>query len=244
MKILIFISKTTGLECLKFLLQNFRQDDYHIVVSDPDLSLITTYLGDMHIPFFHLDQFKANDSSETYDWLLNLWGGYVFPKSLLEKVKNSLNLHPSLLPHGRGRDPVVWAIKHSHPAGATLHQISSEVDGGDIWFQREVPYTFEERGSEVYERVVKTCIHIFQEKWPLIRTGEVTPFPQASGVYPTMKRKDLLHDRVITLGPEDNDVLRFIKTVQAHDYFPNYTAILGHNDALYEITLNLKRITE
>ena len=62
-----------------------------------------------------------------FDWLLNLWGNYIFSAELISRAHRSLNIHPSFLPYGRGSDSVVWSIRYGHPAGVTLHQITNEI---------------------------------------------------------------------------------------------------------------------
>src|SRR5262249_55294209 len=49
----------------------------------------------------------------------------------------TLNLHPSLLPHGRGKDPNFWTIVERCPFGVSVHHVVDEIDAGDIAFQRE-----------------------------------------------------------------------------------------------------------
>ena len=51
MKILVFVSKWVGLECLKFLIENFRDDEYDIYASDPGLIEIEKYLNIRSINF-------------------------------------------------------------------------------------------------------------------------------------------------------------------------------------------------
>ena len=242
MNILVFVAKTTGLHCLEHALGNFPEDKYTIIVSEPDLALISDWLRVRKIPSIPIAEMKEEKLSERYDWLLNLWGGYVFRENILKKAEGSLNVHPSLLPLGKGRDPVVWAMKEGKPAGATLHEISSEVDGGDIFVQAEVPYAFGERGTIVYERVVKECVNLFCKSWSDIRSGKIIPTPQMKSAEPTRRRKDLLADRQISVS-SDSETAGFVRTVLAHDYAPGYSAILDLDGKKFEITLDLKPMT-
>ncbi|MES2528833.1 MAG: formyltransferase family protein [Bdellovibrionota bacterium] len=242
MNILVFVAKTTGLNCLEHILNRFPDDKYTIVVSEPDLSLISDWLLLRKIPYISLTEMEENNLSDCYDWLLNLWGGYVFKDNILKKANRSLNVHPSLLPLGKGRDPVVWAMKEGKPAGATLHEISSEVDGGDIFVQSEVPYAVGEKGNDVYDRVVKECVDLFSKSWSDIRSGKVKTFTQNKSSEPTRRRKDLLTDRLINVS-SDSETARFIRTVLAHDYSPGYSAIIEMDGRKFEITLNLKPMT-
>lgn len=54
-------------------------------------------------------------------------------------VKYAMNIHPSLLPKGRGPTPLPYLINHPTISGLTLHKISDVVDAGDIIIQLKVP---------------------------------------------------------------------------------------------------------
>ena len=43
-----------------------------------------------------------------------------------------VNLHPALLPEGRGPWPMPTAILRGRPSGVTLHKLSGKLDEGDI----------------------------------------------------------------------------------------------------------------
>jgi methionyl-tRNA formyltransferase len=48
-----------------------------------------------------------------------------------------INLHPSLLPHFRGPDPLFWVYYFGEPrSGATVHQMSDDFDAGAILGQK------------------------------------------------------------------------------------------------------------
>jgi methionyl-tRNA formyltransferase len=230
MKNIIFLSKSTGLECLKFHLEKFKEDINYIVVCNPDKEVIKKFLCNNGVEYCDIEDFSVkNIENIKFDWLLNLWGGYIFKKDILSLVNHSLNIHPSYLPYGRGRDPVVWAIRDEAPAGVTLHEINEEVDGGDIWFQEEVPYSLPIMGGKLYENVVSTCISVFKKNWPKIRNLNFKKNPQNAINFVTRKRKDLIQDRVINyeyLTVEQKDL--FLK-ILAHDFGESYSSILNIN---------------
>ena len=52
----------------------------------------------------------------------------------------ALNVHPSLLPLGRGPDPLFWAFRHGlHETGVTVHLMDDQLDAGPILRQRRLP---------------------------------------------------------------------------------------------------------
>lgn len=53
----------------------------------------------------------------------------------------ALNVHPSLLPEGRGPDPLFWTLRRGDGrAGATIHALADRFDAGPIYAQRAIDY--------------------------------------------------------------------------------------------------------
>ena len=104
---------------------------------------------------------------------------------LLKRYKKIYNLHPGYLPWGRGYYPVFWAIWEQSPAGATLHEISAEIDEGSVVVQRKVEQFPNDTGGSLFERVRETEKDLFLELWPRIIAGEILPTsPQnGTGIY-------------------------------------------------------------
>jgi methionyl-tRNA formyltransferase len=67
-----------------------------------------------------------------------------WPRVLGERVRGvasvaSVNVHPSLLPHYRGKDPLFWAILRAERiVGVTLHRLTEAIDGGPILYQARI----------------------------------------------------------------------------------------------------------
>ena len=95
--------------------------------------------------------------------------------------KGCFNLHPALLPYGRGADPNVWAIIDREPAGATLHWIDAGIDSGDIVAQRPVAVEPTDTGETLYQRLEQASMALLAECWPSIAAGTAPRHPQGSG---------------------------------------------------------------
>lgn len=245
MKILIFVSKNIGLECLKFHLEAFKEDQNYIVVCDTDKDVVIDFLKKHHLSYQDVNFFSASSlQQEKFDWLLNLWGGVIFRKDILSLATNSLNIHPSYLPYGRGRDPVVWAIRDNISAGVTLHEINEGVDEGDIWYQEEVPYTMPISGGCLYQNVVKACVKVFKEHWPAIKDLRYSKKPQAIGAYQTRKRKDLKKDQLIVYENLKSDQKEVFLKLLAHDFGSDYSSVLEINNVKFKTYLRLERLGE
>jgi methionyl-tRNA formyltransferase len=73
------------------------------------------------------------------DILLSAAYSHRLPVSEL-KIKYNLNLHGTLLPHGRGRNPFPYLLSmHPEASGLTVHEMTDDFDAGDILWQEPVP---------------------------------------------------------------------------------------------------------
>lgn len=65
--------------------------------------------------------------------------GIIIPSEIIQKIK-IFNIHPSLLPKYKGRNPVYWAmIQNEKFIGITLHEVVEGIDEGKIITQYKVP---------------------------------------------------------------------------------------------------------
>lgn len=67
--------------------------------------------------------------------------GQKIPTATLKSAKfGGLNVHPSLLPHWRGADPVPWAIlSGDRQTGVTIVTLEEKFDAGKIMGQKKIP---------------------------------------------------------------------------------------------------------
>ena len=242
MRILVFAGKDVGLKCVEFLIENHGDDDFTFVVCAPEQEAIVELIERSKKSYFLYSAEAVatvfNFGTRHYDWLLNLWGAHIFRPRELEMAKKSLNIHPSYLPYGRGRDSVVWAIRLGHPAGVTLHAISENIDEGPIWYQERIPYDLPCRGGDLYQKVIERAISSFCEQWPVQRNTKEKPRPQAPESE-TFRRRDLWIDQVIDID-RDEAARDVTLKLLAHDFSPNYSALLKIDGKTYRAALSLK----
>lgn len=113
---------------------------------------------------------------------LSVLFGYKLAPEVFGMFPNGcFNLHPGLLPHGRGADPNAWAIIDREPAGATLHWIDAGIDTGDVVAQRPVAVEPTDTGESLYRRLEGACIELLTDCWPSIAAGKAPRHPQGRG---------------------------------------------------------------
>jgi hypothetical protein len=102
---------------------------------------------------------------------------------LVERYAGAIwNLHPGLLPYGRGMCPVFWALWERTPAGATLHELSAGSHAGAVVEQREVAVLASDTGAALHERVQAAQRDLFLRWLPRLAAGVRPPAtPQPPG---------------------------------------------------------------
>lgn len=107
------------------------------------------------------------------------------------------NLHPGLLPYGRGMFPVFWALWEGTPAGATLHELTAGLDAGPIVEQREVAVLASDTGGRLHERVQSAERELLQRWLPRLAAGarpDASPQPRDGGTYHSLAEFEFLRD--------------------------------------------------
>lgn len=105
--------------------------------------------------------------------------GKIIPTSLLALFsENVVNLHPSLLPHGRGTHPATWAIWEATPYGASAHLMTKDVDCGPLLGQVQIPIEQFDTSATLYARGLDALWNLYLETvkpWILGKATELVP---------------------------------------------------------------------
>lgn len=111
------------------------------------------------------------------DWLFIIgWSQIARDDVLAAPRLGVLGMHPSLLPIGRGRAAVPWAIlKGLEQTGVTLFKLDSGVDTGDILDQVAIPLHPRIDASELYAQVDAAHAALMTQAYPRLVHGTITP---------------------------------------------------------------------
>lgn len=119
-------------------------------------------------------------SAESLDWLFVVgWSQIARQEALSLPKRGVLGIHPTLLPEGRGRAAIPWAILKALPfTGATLFRVDDGVDSGPIIGQRKIPLEARETATTLYEKVKAAHRALVRDAWDSIIDGTVRWAPQ------------------------------------------------------------------
>lgn len=105
---------------------------------------------------------------------------YPYKLDIPTQLKFGINIHPTLLPEGRGQTPLPHIImSYPESAGITLHTLSSELDSGDILIQKQISLdnqeTFDSLLTKVFleapillQKVIDDIHHYFEQATPQV----------------------------------------------------------------------------
>lgn len=114
------------------------------------------------------------------DWLFIIgWSQIARADVLAAPGRGVLGMHPTLLPIGRGRAAIPWAIlKRLGKTGVTLFKLDGGVDTGDIVAQRVIPLTASTTATELYNAVNEHHIALMQETFLQLVNDSIIAVPQ------------------------------------------------------------------
>ena len=129
------------------------------------------------------------------DWLFIIgWSQIAGREVLNAPLLGALGMHPTLLPQGRGRAAIPWAILKNLPkTGVTMFKLDQGVDTGPILAQREIPLSPNTDAAELYEAVDAAHVGLMREVFPRLREGSVTLVEQdesAATLWPGRRPED------------------------------------------------------
>lgn len=219
-----------AVESLRMLLEAADTDVVAVVVSGPGRESHATALRSLAgagVPVLVGDDLRSVDGIATLtelqpDVLLSVHFPYLVPQAVLDlPTIGAYNLHPAMLPHGRGWHTVSWALLEGAPTGCTLHRMTLELDRGPIVAQRRVDPVGLETAHELYGRVLAAEAALLAEMWPQVRSWPEYEQPQPEDGLPARAARDLLAhpDRDLTsrdVWPTE-DLVRVLRSFTTSD---------------------------
>lgn len=136
---------------------------------DPSLAAEAAVMG------LDVSQEDPHDQPTGSDLAISVHYPRIFRTDLLARYHAVYNLHPGLLPWGRGFFPVFWALWEGTPAGATLHLVDEGLDTGPVVLRSEVEYDDLDTGGSLHARVSAAERKLLVKAWRTLGLGEDLP---------------------------------------------------------------------
>jgi len=110
-----------------------------------------------------------------YDLILSIHCKQLFPDSLLNSAK-CINIHPGYNPITKGWYPQIFSIIHGLQLGATIHEMTADLDDGPIIDRIGVESEASDNSLTAYNRVLEAEIKLFRDNIPHIISNEYKTF--------------------------------------------------------------------
>jgi methionyl-tRNA formyltransferase len=135
----------------------------------------------------------------TPDVLFCLGWNYLLGQDVLEVARiASIGYHPSMLPQGRGRSPIIWAIVQGLPEkGSSFFELAPEPDAGGIITQERVLIAKDETSSSLYSKLIQIGYTQFtQIIEQFLGHGKIVPVSQEEFSATTWRKRDEKDGRI------------------------------------------------
>ena len=228
-KVGLFINGELGLDLLRFLLKEEKISIHFVMMNTEEkrnssyLELISNILEKSDAKDIQILAWDNNSKSNfdqlsklgSFDYGISVMFGHLIPESIIKiACKDFCNLHPSLLPIGRGAHPIPWAIIEKKPQGITIHRLNKFLDDGEILIQNLIETDIGMNAGEIYKIALEKLYELFTGFFPKWIQGEYQPVRQEIQGKTFHKSSDLQQLKVI-----NHDVLTdaetFLRRIQA-----------------------------
>ncbi len=111
--------------------------------------------------------------------------------------KGCFNMHPSLLPHYRGPEPIFWQMKQASELGVSWHQVEHDFDAGDIASQQKMPVSDGSTYAEINMQLAETGAELMMKLLVDVSDGTLNKTvqnPEVVSYYPYPQQQDFVID--------------------------------------------------
>lgn len=165
MKVVCFVNRWLGARIAADLSMRPDLDLVAVVTNDPPFVDLDRGFISTQVPVLCWSDYLTSFASFPSDRGLSALFRHRVPIEVLAKIP-IVNLHPSLLPWGRGSHPATWAIWESTPYGGTAHLMTENIDEGKILAQQVIPVEATDTSASLYQKGTDAL-------WDIYRTDVV-----------------------------------------------------------------------
>ncbi len=130
----------------------------------------------------HINDQEVLDAIQEFDidWLFIIGWSQIASKEVVKSPNfGVIGAHPTLLPIGRGRAAIPWAIlKKEEKTGVSFFKMDEGVDTGDILGQYEICISAQMNATVLYKKVNDAHIKLINQIWDDLVQNKLTLKPQ------------------------------------------------------------------
>ena len=195
-----------GLSCIEKIYESGHKLELVITLNDNNSTkksgrvFLDNFCKNNNIQLLKVDNInedicKKKITSLKIDWLFIIGWSQIAKLKILNSPKHGvIGAHPTLLPQGRGRASIPWAIlKSLNYTGVSFFKLDENVDTGKIIYQKKIKIDKNENATSLYEKVVLTHMDIISEVIKNILKSKISYIEQIeskSSYWPGRSPKD------------------------------------------------------
>lgn len=252
-KFALLINGNLGLEVLRYIITQNEIEITGIVINSANkrsstyFNLVKSILlqFNQNIPVISYEDIannflKTEEILHNSDYGISALFGHVLPQTVLENIDcEIINLHPSLLPIGRGADPIPWSIIGQQKQGITIHIIDSGLDTGGILSQKEFSTNIGMNSGEIYELATNLLFKELEDIFPSWINKSIKVSKQSEFSGSIHKSEELENMRVINLD-EVGTFGEFLRKLQALTFSDGRKpSFIDESDRLWQIDISV-----
>ena len=195
----------------------------NLVITPPEVKI---WAKENNIPYIQPKSLKNLDiineiksySKDGFDIFIVASYGKIIPQAVLDiPKKQTLNVHPSLLPKLRGASPIKSAILTEDETGVTIMRLDKDLDHGPIVTQKKVEFeVWPEYAEEVEKTLGKEGGKLLVEILPKWVNGEIQEQEQNHGLATFCGKIEKSDGELdLSLSPEKN-----LRKIRAYHIWP------------------------
>lgn len=125
------------------------------------------------------------------DIILSLFFNQILKSDILQaSSKKCLNMHPSMLPEYKGMSPILWMLSDGvSKGGTTLHEMTSQLDSGNIISQKEFDIDESDSFFTVYRKAAYTGSKLLTDFLSSGKMEHVGSQPEGGSTYGPITRE-------------------------------------------------------
>lgn len=180
-----------GLSCMEAIYRAGGELDLIITLKDEKARkksgriYVDEFAAQHDIPVLKINHINDDEVVEALrengiDWLFIIGWSQIAASAVLKAPRQGIiGAHPTLLPEGRGRAAIPWAIiKGLDRTGVSFFKMDEGVDTGPILGQYVIMLDASETASQLYEKVNKAHELLIEQIWNDLATGKILPVDQ------------------------------------------------------------------
>jgi methionyl-tRNA formyltransferase len=226
-EVLTFLTETENVVCVFT-----NEDDY----KSHWYSSVKTIADELDIPYITTNINFQERNLEYYSPDFVVCHGYdtILKKGAISVPKyGAFNIHTGLAEEYRGCYPTLFPILDGkEQAGVTLHEMTTEVDAGDIYGQAKVAVQPTDTAESLYYKCAGVGVEMFKKVWPELKKGNAEHRPQVATENTRYIKKSDFPSLEIDLTWEADKIDRYVRALTFNPFPKPYFVIGGKK---YEI---------